>query len=70
MPLETVETCKLFSSNGPSLKMGLVPFYLKDLIIPYYSNSTLNSQTAGFLVVPRASTSRMGRPSLVAWPDI
>ncbi|XP_054860077.1 uncharacterized protein LOC129347328 [Amphiprion ocellaris] len=34
--------------------------YLKDLIVPYYPSRTLRSQTAGLLVVPRISKSRMG----------
>ncbi|XP_054875006.1 uncharacterized protein LOC129350900 [Amphiprion ocellaris] len=36
------------------------PSYLKDLIVPYYPSRTLRSQTAGLLVVPRISKSRMG----------
>ncbi|XP_051799606.1 uncharacterized protein LOC127532288 [Acanthochromis polyacanthus] len=36
------------------------PSYLKDLIVPYYPSRTLRSQTAGLLVAPRISKSRMG----------
>ena len=36
------------------------PSYLKDLIAGYFPNRALCSQTAGFLVVPRVSKSRMG----------
>ena len=35
------------------------PSYLKDLIIGYFPNRALCSQTAGLLVVPRVSNSRM-----------
>ena len=37
-----------------------VPSYLKDLIVRYFPNRALRSQTAGLLVVPRVSKSRMG----------
>ena len=36
------------------------PSYLKDLIVRYFPNRALRSQTAGLLVVPRVSKSRMG----------
>ncbi|XP_072251171.1 uncharacterized protein [Leuresthes tenuis] len=36
------------------------PSYLKDLIVQYFPNRALRSQTAGLLVVPRVSKSRMG----------
>ena len=36
------------------------PSYLKDLIVGYFPNRALCSQTAGLLVVPRVSKSRMG----------
>ena len=36
------------------------PSYLKDLIVGYFPNRALCSQTASFLVVPRVSQSRMG----------
>ena len=36
------------------------PSYLKDLIVGYFPNSALRSQTAGLLVVSRVSKSRMG----------
>ena len=36
------------------------PSYLKDLIVGYFPNRALRSQTAGLLVVPRVSKSRMG----------
>ena len=35
------------------------PSYLKDLIVRYFPNRALRSQTAGLLVVPRVSKSRM-----------
>ena len=35
------------------------PSYLKDLIVEYFPNRALCSQTAGLLVVPRVSKSRM-----------
>ena len=34
--------------------------YLKNLIVGYFPNRALRSQTAGLLVVPRVSKSRMG----------
>ena len=36
------------------------PSYLKDLVVPYHPNRVLRSQTAGLLVAPRVSRSRMG----------
>lgn len=33
--------------------------YLRDLIVPHYPNKT-HSQSAGLLVVPKVSKSRMG----------
>ncbi|XP_072246412.1 uncharacterized protein [Leuresthes tenuis] len=36
------------------------PSYLKDLIVRYFPNRALRSQTAGLLVVPKVSKSRMG----------
>ncbi|XP_075329020.1 uncharacterized protein LOC142388045 [Odontesthes bonariensis] len=36
------------------------PSYLKDLIVRYFPNRALRSQTAGLLEVPRVSKSRMG----------
>ena len=36
------------------------PSYIKDLIVQYFPNRALRSQTAGLLVVPRVSKSRMG----------
>ena len=36
------------------------PSYLKDFIVRYFPNRALCPQTAGLLVVPRASKSRMG----------
>ena len=45
-------TYKALSDRAPS--------YLKDLIVRYFPNSALRSQTAGLLVVPRVSKSRMG----------
>ncbi|XP_072234405.1 uncharacterized protein [Leuresthes tenuis] len=36
------------------------PSYLKDLIVRYFPNRALRSQTTGLLVVPRVSKSRMG----------
>ena len=36
------------------------PSYLKDLIVGYFPNRALRSQTTGLLVVPRVSKSRMG----------
>ena len=36
------------------------PSYLKDLVVQYFPNRALCSQTAGILVVPRVSTSRVG----------
>ncbi|XP_072251172.1 uncharacterized protein [Leuresthes tenuis] len=36
------------------------PSYLKDLIVRYFPSRALRSQTAGLLVVPRVSKSRMG----------
>ena len=39
---------------------GQAPSYLKDLIVPYHPNRALRSETAGLLVVPRVSRSRMG----------
>ncbi|MEY6417160.1 hypothetical protein WJF81_24955, partial [Salmonella enterica subsp. enterica serovar Corvallis] len=38
----------------------LAPSYIRDLIGPYVPNRALCSQTAGLLVVPRVSRSRMG----------
>jgi len=40
------------------------PSYLKDLIVRYFPNTALRSQTAGLLVVPRVSKSRMGGRAL------
>lgn len=45
--------CFIQGLNNP------VPFYLKDLIVPYYSNTALHSQTADVLVVPSVFKSRM-----------
>ena len=39
---------------------GQAPSYLNELLIPYYPTRPLRSQTAGLLVVPRVSKSRMG----------
>ena len=36
------------------------PSYLNDLIVRYFPNRALHSQTAGLLVVPRVSKIRMG----------
>ena len=39
---------------------GQAPSYIRDLIVPYVPNRALRSQSAGLLVVPRISKSRMG----------
>lgn len=45
--------CFIQGLNNP------VPFYLKDLIVPYYSNTALHSQTDDVLVVPSVFKSGM-----------
>ena len=51
----TGRTCKLHSDK---IKPGFKD--LKDLIVRYFPNRALCPQTAGLLVVPRVSKSRMG----------
>ena len=45
---------------------GLKPSYLKEILVPYYPNGALQSQTKGLLVVPAVSKSRLeAEPSVI-----
>ena len=54
---------------------GHAPPYFKDLIVQYFPNRALRSQTAGLFVVPRVSKSRMvgrafGYQALLLWNQL
>ena len=59
LPLKSRIEFKILLLTYKALK-GLAPSYLKDLIVPYYPNRSLRSESAGLLVVPRILKSRMG----------